>query len=101
MKATGSASAAFAKSKHRQKPIFIDESEEDDSDEVLDFTPLQVHYLDLKEKFESYSIKEVDFSSEGEDTESEWDNIFTKHFNDNIPTTITKDSMAIVPFQKR
>ena len=40
MKATGLASIAFAKSKHPQKSIFIDESEKDDSDEVVDFTPL-------------------------------------------------------------
>ena len=68
---------------------------------MLDFTPLQVHYPDSKEQFESESIEEVDFSSEGEDTELEWENIFTKNFNGNMPDNIPEDSMAIVPFQPR
>ena len=48
MKVSGLASSATAKSKHPQKPTFIDKSEEDDTDEMLDFTPLQVRYPDSK-----------------------------------------------------
>ena len=77
MKASGSAPSAPRKSKQTQKPIFV-ESEGEDSDEMTDFSPLQVRYPDSKEQSESDSIEEVDFSTD-EDTEAEWEHIFTGH----------------------
>ena len=81
----------------------MEESEEEDSDEMMDFTPLQVRFPNSKEQSELESIEEADFSIEGEDTESEWEHIFSGHtfaepFIDDIPVEELVDSMAIVPF---
>ena len=68
----------------------MEESEEEDSDEMTDFTLLQVRFLDSKEQSESENIEEANFSTEGEDTEEEWEHIFSGHtfsepFIDDIP----------------
>ena len=84
----------------------MEESEEENLDEMIDFTPLQVRFPDSKEQSESESIEEADFSTEGEDTEAEWEHIFSGHafsepFTDDIPVEELVDSMAIVPYDPR
>ena len=106
VKASGSAPPTLGKSKQTQKPIFVEESEEEDSNEMTDFTPLQVRFLNSKEKLESKRIEEADFSTEGEDTEAEWEHIFSGHtfsesFTADIPVKELVDSMAIVPYEPR
>ena len=70
---------------------------------MMDWTPLQVRFPDSKEQSELESIEEADFSTEGEDIESKWEHIFSRHtfaepFIYNIVVEEPVDNMAIVPF---
>ena len=77
------------------------ESEEEDSEETIDFTPLQVKFPDSKEQSKSESSEED--SSTDEDTEEEWEHIFTGHtFAESVSVPEDEepvDSMAIMPYE--
>ena len=89
MKSSGPASTTSTKSNPPPDPIFIDEDEE----ETLDFTPLQIHIP------HSESIKEDDAFSEGEAMEDfEWKNIFEEYFDGSMAANLLDNTLAIIPF---